>query len=384
MNRFALFAERPVESSRRCDASLIAGIILFWGLGILTLYMCSANYGSRVFDDSLYFVKRQLLLSVPSGIACICCATFSLDVIRKLLPGFVIGTLILCLLPFVPGIGSPRNGASRWIRVPFAGETFQPSELAKIAVILFLANWFDKRSEQSESEPLKMRSAIAGLSVFVLIVLFQDDFSTALFILLIGLLLFYMAGAKLGYLVPFGLLAVFALLLFVFSSPFRVNRLIAFINPEFDTHGYNYQTSAARTAISDGGFWGQGMGSGLDKINRIPEIQTDYIFAGWAEAMGFFGVIGYFALLLFFSWRAYTAAVRCRNTFGALIGFGAASCILVQSLMNCGVVCGALPATGITLPFFSYGGSSLLATFCLSGLSINISRYREEPVESVL
>lgn len=374
MTRLTIFAERPMDIYRKSDTGLIIGVILLWGLGLLTVYVCSAGYGLRAFGDSQYFIKRQVLLSLAGIAVCICCASIKMDFIRKLLPLIYIGSVILCLLAFVPGVASPRNGAHRWINVPFTDDTFQPSELAKVAVILFLANWFDKHGDLQGEERPSLMAPIVGLCLVVAIVMFQDDFSTALFILLIGLLMFFMAGAQVLKLVPFVFLAVVAMLLFVFTSPFRVNRVIAFLNPEYDTHGFNYQTAAARTAISDGGLLGQGFGAGLDKINRVPEIQTDYIFAGWAEAMGFIGVLGYFLLLLFVSWRAYKVAFCCNNKFGALTAFGAASCLLIQSLLNCGVVCGGLPATGITLPFFSYGGSSLVISFCLCGLLINLSR----------
>lgn len=374
MTKFAIFAERPVDVYRKSDIGLVIGVILLWGLGLFTLYACSASYAERAFEDQFYFIKRQALLSVAGIVAFVLCASVKLSVVRRILPWIVIGAFVLCLMAFVPGIKSPRNGAHRWIVIPFVGETFQPSELAKVAVILFLANWFDKHDEQEIEKRSSIGKPITVLALFVGIVMLQEDFSTALFIFVLGLILFYMAGAKLGKLIPFVVLAVFAMLLFVFSSNFRVNRLIAFLNPDFDTHGYNYQTFAARSAISAGGLLGQGFGAGLEKIKRVPEIQNDYIFSGWAEGMGFVGVLLYFALLLFFSWRAYAVSLKAGDKFSALLGFGAASCLLLQSVLNCGVVCGALPATGITLPFFSYGGSSLLITFCLCGLVVNVSR----------
>lgn len=385
MTRFTIFAERPVDMYKKSDIGLVVGIILLWGLGMITLYAASANYGQRAFNDAYYFVKRQGLLSILGFVGFVLCASIKLSFIRKILPWIVIGSFVLCLMTFIPGIASPRNGAHRWISIPFVGETFQPSELAKLAIILFLANWFQKHNEPSiADEKPSLWYPILVLSFFVGIVMLQDDFSTAFFIFLLGMLMFYIAGAKFGKVLPFILLAIVAMFIFVFSSQFRVNRLIAFINPNFDTHGYNYQTSNARTAISAGGFWGQGFGAGLEKINRVPEIQTDYIFAGWVEAMGFVGVLVYVALLAFFSWRAYSVSMRCSDGFCALVGFGCASCILLQSLLNCGVVCGALPATGITLPFFSYGGSSLLVTFCMGGFLVNVSRSIQEDDSSYI
>ena len=380
MNVEKIFAERTILRGRYIDTGLLVSIILLWGLGLLILYICSANYAQRAFGDPHYFINRQLVMSVVGLVVMGISFVTSHALIRRSLPWIMLVSLVLCLLCFVPGISSPRNGAHRWISLPLVGDTFQPSELVKIAIVLYLANWFDKFVKNSEDSRRSLFPPVSILCLFSAIVMGQDDFSTAILIFATGFLLMYVAGARLGRLVPFMLLAAGAMVLFVFSSTFRVNRLIAFVNPSFDTHGYNYQTSTARTAISDGGFLGNGFGSGLEKIHRVPEIHTDYVFSGWAEAMGFLGVLGYFLVLAFFAWRGYTLVMESRNKFSALTAFGLTTCIVIQSLLNCGVVCGALPVTGITLPFFSSGGSSLLVTCCMCGLLLNIS-YRNSVEE---
>jgi cell division protein FtsW len=149
------------------------------------------------------------------------------------------------------------------------------------------------------------------------------------------------------------------------------------VKPEFDLYGINYQSNVARFAISVGNLFGEGIGAGLTQIKRIPEVYADYIFAGWTEAMGFLGVLAYFALLVYFAWRGYRVAWRCPDRFGALTAFGCTTSIFFQSLINCGVVSSALPSTGIPLPFFSSGGSSLIITFCMCGLIINTSRLQD-------
>lgn len=373
MNVRRVLAERRVFRGGYVDTGLLISIILLWGLGLLILYICSANYAQRIFSDPHYFIKRQLIMSVVGlGVMVVTFLAPHL-VIRRSLPWIMVGVLVLCVLCFVPGISSPRNGAHRWITIPLLGDTFQPSELVKIAVVLYLANWFDKFVKRAEDNHRSLFPPVVVLCAFSAIVMAQDDFSTALLIFVTGFLLMYVAGARLGRLIPFMILAVGAMLIFVFTSTFRVNRLIAFVNPNFDTHGYNYQTAAARTAISAGGFLGNGFGAGLEKINRVPEVHTDYVFSGWAESMGFLGVLAYFLILTFFAWRGYTLIVGSKNKFSALTAFGITTSIVIQSLLNCGVVCGALPVTGITLPFFSSGGSSLLITCCMCGLLLNIS-----------
>ena len=159
-----------------------------------------------------------------------------------------------------------------------------------------------------------------------------------------------------------------------------MNRLIAFLRPDYDIHGMNFQLAASRRAITAGGFWGSGFGTGLRYARNIPEVQADFVFAGWCEAMGFFGVIIYFAILLYFGWRVLSIARHAKNRFESYTAIGCGASVVLQSLLNCGVVCGALPSTGINLPFFSAGGSSVIAMMIACGLLINISRKEFEVV----
>lgn len=372
MSAINIYAEKPVQRNS-ADASLIVAIIMLLGLGLVTLYAASSSYALRVFGDSLYFIKRQLISCIAGMIGLLIFSYINLDFLRKMLPLFVIGSFFLCLLTFLPGIGVERNGARRWIRIPFLS-TFQPSELAKIAVILFLANLFEKKRDRMDEAIVSVLPAAVGMFSFILIVFLQDDFSTAFFILIICLVVFFMAGVKLYWFFAFCLFSLPIITLFIFTESYRVNRLIAFFKPAYDLHGLNYQITAAKKAISAGGFWGEGFGTGLQKVSGIPEVQADFIFAGWAEAMGFFGVILFFALLILFVWRGYHAAFTCKDRFAAYAAFGLTSSILLQTLMNCGVVCGALPSTGIPLPFFSSGGSSLMITLVMCGIIINVSK----------
>ncbi|MDR3285008.1 MAG: putative lipid II flippase FtsW [Treponema sp.] len=367
-----VFADVSIDGPDRSDFAFNAAIIILWGLGILTLYVASANYGQRLFDDPLYFVIRQLLFSLIGFLFFLFFAHIPLERIRTFLPVLVIGSLALCLLVFVPGFGVERNGARRWIQIPFL-TAVQPSETAKLAVILFLANLLAKRGELPEASE-SITAPVAGLVTMVLVIFLQRDFSTGLFILLLGIILFFASGVRIGWFLAFCFLALPASLFFVFMEPYRVNRLIAFVRPEFDLYGLNYQSNAARMAIGAGGLFGQGIGAGLTQIRRIPEVQADYIFAGWSESMGFLGVISYFVLLVFFACRGFVIAFRCPNSFGSLTAFGCTASIFFQSLINCAVVCSALPSTGIPLPFFSSGGSSMIITFCMCGLIVNISR----------
>ncbi|MBQ9239299.1 MAG: cell division protein FtsW [Treponema sp.] len=373
MDSYQFAAERPLERYRKSDAGVLACIIMLCGLGIFTLIISSQHYALRVFNDQFYFVKRQLVMLGIGTAMMIFFAALPIKTIRRLLPFIVIGTLVLCILTFIPPLAVERNGARRWIRMPF-GFTLQPSELAKFAVVLFLANLFDKQASIVDAAERSVMPAVIGLTVFVALIFAQKDFSTGVFILLVGILLFFVSGMRLLWLLPFSPLAVLSLCLLIALEPYRMERIIGFIRPDINILTYNYQSVAAKRAISAGGFLGTGIGSGIEWSRRVPEVHADYIFTGWTEAMGFAGVLLYLCVLFLFAWRGYRASFMARNRFAAYGAFGCVSMIVVQSLMNIGVVCGVLPVTGIPLPFFSLGGSSILVTLMMCGFIINVSR----------
>ncbi|GMO61318.1 MAG: putative lipid II flippase FtsW [Treponemataceae bacterium] len=370
-----LLATSPIDidGNGRIDALLIVVIILMWGLGVFTLNIASSGAASKMFDDSFYFVKRQFIFSALGLATLLLFTAVPTATIRKALPAIVFLSFVLCFLVFVPGLGIERNGAKRWLKLPFFG-TLQPSETAKLAVVLFLANMFAKQKDEDPDAVISVSNPIIGLLTFVIMVLFQKDFSTAMFLLCLGIILFFAVGMRIGWFLSFCILAIPALMLFIFMEPYRVNRLIAFVRPDYDLHGLNYQTNMSRLAIGAGGFWGEGVGSNLTRIGRVPEIQADYIFSGWAEAMGFAGVIMYFVILFLFAWRGFRAAFLARERFTSFAAFGCTLSIVFQAIINCGVVCSAFPSTGMPLPFFSSGGSSLLITCAMCGIILQASR----------
>ena len=373
MGDYRFLPERSVVSYRKSDTSFIISVILMWGIGIFTLFVCSSSYAKAALDDSMYFVKRQLIASGVGFAGLLFFAICPADKQRKILPAMVFLTLVLCIMTFIPGLQYERNGARRWIKMPFF--TFQPSELLKFIIVIFLANYFDKYLRKDDfDEEKNVGPAVVILVLFVSIVFAQKDFSTGLFVLFIGLLMFYIAKVKLLWLIPFCILAVPAIILMILTEQYRVNRIAAFLNPDEYVQSFNFQSIASKKAVITGGFWGQGIGDGLEKLNNIPEVQSDYIFAGWTEAMGFIGVIFYFVLLIFFVSRAIIIALKCPDRFSAFGTFGCTAVIFFQSLMNVSVVCGIVPTTGIPLPFFSNGGSSIIVTLCMCGFIINASR----------
>ncbi len=380
MGGFTFYPSKLGKNYSRTDFLFISSIILLWGLGLFTLLVCTPDRAQYLFGNKYYFFTRQLMWSVISFFTLIIFSIIPIRKIRKALPFIVMGSLFLCLLAIVPGIGSERKGASRWINIGHFA-TLQPSEFAKFAVVLFLANLFDKYLNSDNSEQKNFLYPLIGLFIFVLVIFLQKDFSTGVFIFGIGCIMFFVSGARMTWFGPLVLLAIPATVLLIAMEPYRIMRMVAFFHPEEFIQTSGFQQWAAKRAISAGGVWGSGLGAGLNTVSSIPEVQADYIFAGWASAMGLVGVTAYFVLLIFFAIRGMHIVLNCTNRFACYAAFGCLAMIVVQSLINVAVSCGSVPTTGIPLPFFSSGGSSLLSTSCMCGFIINVSTMDDKDID---
>ena len=377
INSYSFSADKPLGRYKKSDFGFLISVILLWGLGIFTLFICTQSTAGRRFDDSFYFVKRQLVCSVIGIFGFLFFALADVKFIKKILPFIVVGSVILCAMTFINPISVEKNGSRRWLKMPL-NFTFQPSELAKFALVLFLANRFDILEKIENPEEKSVLSCVVGLGIIVGLVFCQKDFSTGLFICALGILMFFVSGTKLTWIIPFSPLVIAVLVLLVTLEPYRMDRISAFFNPTENAVSINYQSLASKRAISSGGLLGSGIGSDLVRLNSIPEVQADYIFAGWTEAFGLVGVIIYFCLLGFFAFRGYKTALECKNRFASYVSFGCVSSIFFQSLVNVAVVCGAIPTTGIPLPFFSLGGSSIIVTLMMCGFILNASRCEDD------
>lgn len=371
MNHQTIHVERN-KSPEKIDLAFLSLVLFMCAMGLTVLYSGSMAFGERVFGDPLYFLKKQAMNALVGIAAMTLFASIKLEFIRKHLPKIVIATLIMLVLPLLPGIGVHKNGSSRWFAV--GSSTFQPSELAKMVIVLYLAHIFDKKSDKFDEPSISLYPAALITALMVGIIYLQNDFSTALFVFIVALSLFFMAGVRIRMFLKLAVLIIPLVIFMIVTEEYRMERVLSYLYPERDPLGSGYQVNAAISAIAEGGFWGRGLGNGIRKISGIPEVQSDFIFAVWAEEMGFLGILAYFALLVLFTVRGYYISVKSKDRFRSLVAFGSTSVLLFQSIMNTGVVVRAFPATGIPLPFFSSGGSSLLISLCLCGLIINVSR----------
>ncbi|MDR0410081.1 MAG: putative lipid II flippase FtsW [Spirochaetaceae bacterium] len=363
-----------VENSKSgFDHVLIVCVVVLTGAGLAALYSASYAFAELWFQgDRLHFVFRQLIRAAVGFFLFFIAANINMSILRSWVMFLVTAALILCILTFVPGIGMTINGASRWIGV--GSLSFQPSELVKLILPLYLAHIFDKKKDHLRSFMSGLLPPVLVVALFFVLILLQNNFSTAVFIAVNALAIFFLAGVSFGFFISAAALIFPATSLLVLLEEHRLRRMISFIWPDWEPLGAGYQVNASVLTISSGGFWGKGLGQGTRKISSVPEIHSDFVFSAYSEEGGFMGVLLFIIAFAVFAWRGYRAALGAASAFKRLLACGLVTTIFTQMLLNIAVVAGAVPATGVPLPFFSAGGSSLLVTLAMSGLIVNISR----------
>lgn len=365
------FEAERANSERSGDRGMLAVVFLLAGIGIAALWSASSEYALSLGRSSSYFALRQAVFLVPAALVFWICASVSLEAIRAKTGALTLITLALMLLPFVPGLGENRNGATRWIDLRFT--TFQPSELWKPAIVFYLAHILDKKRERMEESAGVLVPPFLLVAIGCTLVYAQNDFSTAVIAALTAIAVFWVAGSPVSFFLGLGAAAAPLAALSILTSDFRLKRILAFLFPAYEPHGQSYQILGSLKAIRSGGFFGKGFGLGSLKRGSIPEVQSDFVFAAWTEETGFIGAMAVLALFGFLAWRAFRTAFAETDGYRSCLGMGMAFLLCLETLVNAAVVAGLVPATGMALPFFSAGGSSLLSTAISCGIIYNLS-----------
>ncbi|MDR1839379.1 MAG: putative lipid II flippase FtsW [Treponema sp.] len=365
------FAAEKVQRQKTVHLFYVCVILLF-GTGLVTLYSASYSFAMRFFNDGNYFIIRQLVFAGAGIVLFIFFSRINLEILRKFIIPLVGLAAFLCALTLVPGIGVERYGASRWIEIGFV--SYQPSEMVKFVLPLYLAHLLDKKQGSLGNFYSGILPPVLVTGFFFGLIYIQNNFSTAVFIVFNAMVIFFLAGMSYRYFLAAITMIIPVAALLIFTKEHRVRRLVSFLKPEWDPLGAGFQVNASRDAIVSGGLWGKGIGEGTRKIANIPEIHSDFIFSAYVEETGFIGILLFFALFITFAILGYRAAWKCETLFGRLLAAGLTTIVISQALLNTAVVCGALPATGIPLPFFSAGGSSLATTLICAGLIANVAR----------
>jgi cell division protein FtsW len=364
-------------------------VILLMAIGSVFVFSASANI-LQDLDLQKFYSYSSLRQLIFFPLACMVMLIISCIDYRKLslANGFLkspsvyilaISTILLIVV-LIPGIGIEKNYARRWLLIP-AGPiqiSFQPSELAKWAVIIFLAAVCDKYNDRLRVF-FKGFLPICTVIGFVAALIIIEDFGTAAYIMLLSFLILLIAGAKLRYLLAPFPFAVAGFFYVIIHSPERVERIKAFLEPEKWADSAAYQATQSLIALGSGGFWGKGLGRGTCKYGHLPEDTTDFIFAIIGEELGFFGTTAVIILFIAFVWLGMQVVAKCRNRFGQFLAGGIVLAISIQAAFNIGVVTVVLPTKGIPLPFVSAGGTSLLLSAAAIGILLNIAKQSSEP-----
>jgi cell division protein FtsW len=338
--------------------------------GVVMVYSASSVMAAKRFHDGFFFLKRQGLFALLGfGIMLLVMRVDYHTWKRVAVPGLLLCLVLLCLV-LIPGIGGRAGGSSRWIKLP--GFNLQPSEMAKLALIMYMAYSLDKKQD-------KVKSLTAGFIPYMIVLMFlisllvlQPDLGGALTLAFVAMVMLFAAGTRLVYIFSMLLLAL-PFLMYKLSRGYHRGRMEAFLNPWSDPEGKGFQIIQSWLALGTGGVFGQGLGEGKQKLFYLPEAHTDFILSVVGEELGFLGVMVIIGMFFLLVQRAMRIAVAAPDTFGRFLALGIAVLFGIEASVNMGVVTGLLPTKGLALPFISYGGSSLLISLFAVGILLNIS-----------
>lgn len=362
---------------KACDYPILFSVLLLISIGIIMVFSASYNYAIDNYHDGYYFFKHQLMWAVLGFAVMVFMMNYDYHKLERWAKPSLIFSILLLLLVFIPGVGATLNQATRWIKV--GPVTVQPAEIAKIALVLYMANSLSQKNEavKTFSKGIVPYLLIAG--IFFVIIVQQPNLSTALTIVIICLIMLFVAGTNLGQLGLLvggaGVAAAYVLLSGIISDTYWYKRITSFLDPFQDPTDTGYQVVQSLYALGSGGLWGVGLGNSRQKQFYLPIPQNDFIFSIIGEELGFIGATAILLLFLFLIWRGLRVAITAKDSFGRLLATGIVTIVAVQVIMNVAVVTSSMPPTGVPMPFISSGGSSLVISMASMGILLNISKY---------
>ncbi|SFX26930.1 cell division protein FtsW [Thermoactinomyces sp. DSM 45891] len=360
------------KTKKSPDFVIVVAILLLLTIGVMMVYSASASMAFHKYGDSFYFAKRQLLFAALGVFFMFLVTNVDRKKLYDMAKPAVIICFILLVIVLIPGVGIWRNGARSWLGI--GAFSIQPSEFTKLAMIFFLAKLFSQPTFQIRRFRKGFLPAMGILGGAFGLIMCQPDLGTGTVLVGTGILLIFVAGAKRKHLGGFALLGVAGFTGLVLEATYRIKRITSFFDPWSDPQGTGYQLIQSLYAIGPGRLLGLGFGMSRQKHLYLPEPHTDFIFSILSEELGFLGITIVITLFGVLIWRGYRTAIRAQDLFSCLVATGITSMLMIQVVINIGVVSGTFPVTGITLPFLSYGGSSLTLTLVAVGILLNLSR----------
>ena len=358
--------------SKKYDKLLLLAVIAIIIFGIIMIYSASSIWAEYKYQDPFKFVKAQSAFFLLGLLCIFIISKLDINILYKKANLILLICFILLVLVLIPGIGSIRNGSRSWFGIGSLG--IQPSEFAKLGLIIYVAKYLANNRKIIKDVKKGVLPILLVIGVFFVLIMLEPDFGTAMVIVLTLVVMIFISGVKLSFFIKVGLLGILGIVGLIIIAPYRMERIVSFLNPWVDPLGSGYQIIQSLYAIGPGGLLGQGFLNSHQKQFYLPEPQTDFIFSIISEEFGFLGILIVTSFIAFIFYRIIKIALKENNLFKKYLAFGLGFGIIIQSLLNITVVIGLIPVTGVTLPFLSYGGSSLLISMISIGIILNISK----------
>lgn len=352
---------------------LLIAVIIISLFGTLMIYSSSNVWAEYKFNDPYKYLKSQALFLILGYIVMFIIAKFPYQKYKKLSNIIFFICLGMLILVLIPGIGTIRNGSRSWFGIGSLG--IQPSEFTKIGLIIFTSKYLSNNTKDLKNIKKGVLPILGVLFLVFTLIMLEPDFGTGVVIVMTIIILLFISGVKMNFFIKLGILGLLGIVILVIIAPYRMERIVSFINPWSDPLGSGFQIIQSLYAIGPGGLLGLGLGNSVQKHFYLPEPQTDFIFSIISEEFGFMGVLIISSLFITIIYCGFKIAMNCEDYFGKYLAFGITFGLAFQTMLNLMVVVGLIPVTGVTLPFLSYGGSSLLISLISIGILLNINKY---------
>jgi cell division protein FtsW len=359
------------------DIALLFPVLFLVGVGIIMVYSASSALALKKFGTSYYFLKKQSIFALLGIVVLVISCHIPYRMFRSLTYPLLILAFVLLVTILISGFGYSAGGAKRWFRI--AGFTFQPSEFARFSLVIYLAYSMSQKMNRIKAFNVGFLPHVLVLFLFTVFIMLQPDFGAAVIFGAITWIMLFVGGVRISYLLGSMVLAVPVIYYIMVGADYRIERIMSFMNPWQYSADKGYQVVHSLLAFGTGGIWGAGIGKGYQKLFYLPEPHTDFIFSVIGEELGLIGVLIIIGLYTVILWRGISIARNSPDAFGSFAAIGLTTAMGLQICVNMGVALGLLPTKGLTLPFLSYGGTSLLMNMASIGVLMNIGAVKKMP-----
>ena len=355
---------------KKIDKTLLIAVIILSLFGLLMIYSSSSIWALYKFNDPYKYLKSQAIFLLIGYLIIFIVSNINYNIYKLYSNKILLGCIIILILVLIPGIGSIRNGSRSWFGIGSFG--IQPSEFAKLGLIIFTSKYLTT-NKIKDIKTSVLPILLVVIFIFGLIML-QPDFGTGIILVMTIICLLFVSGVNMSFFVKIGILGLIGIVILIIIAPYRLVRITSFLNPWADPLGSGFQIIQSLYAIGPGGLLGMGLGNSIQKHFYLPEPQTDFIFSIISEELGFAGVLIVSSLFITIIYKGISISLKQEDNFAKYLSFGISFSLAFQTILNLMVVIGLIPVTGVTLPFLSYGGSSLLVSMTYIGILLNISK----------